>query len=230
LNSTVGYDFSITISWVDIHRDLASKFPDIQTLVPCIADALTVYIDRIIALLDDEKFQEAFLEKFEAPFHRYILVQIGEQTDKDTSEIDRNGKLALTLPTAGADWFRRNSSRIGIDLESVFLKTGKSVAASSAPTTSGKTGTSEWVDVDTSLSQKISVLSLPSLDSLGKPETLSKTLLPYYIIVEGSGHRLHIEGSHQPTIDLVHSYLHKNTRKNMNLTTQVFSLPPLRSC
>jgi hypothetical protein len=223
LNSVVGYDFSLVIPWVDIHRDLASSFPDISILVPSVGNALTAYLDRIIGLLDNETFQEAFLEKMSTPSYRDIVVRVGEQTNEDTSCFDKNGKLTVNLPRTGPEWYRRMSSRMGHDLEALFLA-GEAVS-SPAPaivTSTNKAAIADWVDVSSSTSQRVpAVTRLPLLNSLSKPESLFPSLLPYFVIVTNSGPNIHIQASHQPTIDLVHGYFQMHTRKNMNLTTQV---------
>ena len=222
LNSTVGYDFSIVVPWVDIHRDLASSFPDLSVLVPTISAALTTYINAIITLLDEQKFQDAFLEKMSAPAYRDIIVRIGEQINEDQTFFDKSGKLTLSLPQTGPDWYRRMSSRIGHDLGTVFLSSENSVQLElSHPQ---KVKSSDWVDIGLVPSQKASaIISLPSIRTLSKPETLFPTLLPYYLIVTSSGASIHVEGSHQPTLELVHSYFQMHTRKNMTLTTQVLT-------
>lgn len=219
LNSIVGYDFSLIVPWVDIHRDLASSFPDISILVPTISSALTSYLNAIIRLLDEQKFQDAFLEKMNSPVQRDIVVRIGEQTNQDETCFDKSGKLTVSFPQTGPQWYRQMSSRIGHDLEPVFLR-----SEAAAPVTHPqKPTTNDWVEVAAGPGQKApGVVSLPALRTLSKPETLFPTLLPYYLIVTNSGATIHIEGSHQQTIELIHSYFQMHTRKNMNLTTQVF--------
>jgi hypothetical protein len=223
LNSVVGYDFSLVIPWVDIHRDLASSFPDISILVPSVGNALTAYLNRIVTLLDDEKFQEAFLEKMSNLSNRNIVVLVGEQTNEDKSFFDKHGKLTFSLPRTGPQWFRQMSSRVGHDIEALFLTGGTTSSPAPAIVTSmQKVSIADWVDVPSSTSQRVpAVTSLPLLNTLSKPESLFSSLLPYFIVVTNSGASIHIQGSHQPTIDLVHGYFQMHTRKNMNLTTQV---------
>jgi hypothetical protein len=220
----VGYDFSLVIPWVDIHRDLASSFPDISVLVPSVATALTSYLNRLISLLENEQFQDTFLEKTSAPVYRDIVVRIGEQTTEDQSCFDKNGKLTLSLPQTGPDWYRRMSSRVGHDLEALFLRGDAPPAPVLAKP---KTAIADWVDIPSNSSPPLrnipTVTSLPSIHTLGKPESLFQSLVPYYIIVTNSGAHIHVQSSHQPTIELVCNYFRMHTRKNMNLSTQVLS-------
>ena len=218
LNEEVGYQFSLVVPWADIHRDLSSSFPDVSILVPSICSALTAYLNRIVGNLEIQEFQDAFLEKTSSVVIRDISVQIGEQNNEDRTEIDRNGKWILSLPQAGPEWYRTMLSRIGHDLENVFLdkKVAPSTLASVLPVASN-----DWIDLDSFGDPTNKIKSLPSLSTLSKPESLFASLMPYYIIVTNSGSRIHIEGSHQRTIDLIHQYFQMHTRKNMNLTTQV---------
>ena len=53
---------------------------------------------------------------------------------------------------------------------------------------------------------------LPSLESLGRPETLFPSQLPYTLIVSGMGDALMVQASHQPSLELLASYLDRYTR------------------
>jgi hypothetical protein len=58
----VGIDFSVSIAWIDMFRDLEKKFPDRATLVPSIVAIATVFIRRLESSLEeDEEFQDRFL-------------------------------------------------------------------------------------------------------------------------------------------------------------------------
>jgi hypothetical protein len=223
LNGEVGYDFSLVVPWSDIHRDLSPLFTDVNTLVPSVCNALTAYLNRIAQLLDNQAFQDAFLEKMSSYVSRDIYVRIGEQEDLDSSEFDRNEKYTLSLPHAGPHWYRTMATRVGHDLEDVFLDK-KPIAApgKSASTPITAIPSNDWVDLDVGVANIASkIRSLPTLSTLGKPESLFPSVLPYFVIVSSPGSHINIESSHQKTIDLIHSYFQLHTRKNMRLTTQV---------
>jgi hypothetical protein len=210
------------IPWEDIHRDLAPHFPDRSILVPTVAQVITAFLDRIIALLGDEKFQDVFLEKMSHVSSRHIAVRIGDQKSQEETCFDRDGKLALALPTAGPQVYRQMLPKVGNGVEAVFMNQGKQHATPTPKTTGGAQTTSiisEWVDVASAPEPKVT--SLPLLDVLSRPEILFSSILPYYVIVTHNSSGIQIEGSHQPTMDLVFGYFQKHTRKNMNLTTQV---------
>lgn len=224
LNSEVGYEFSLVVPWADIHRDLSSSFPDASVLVPSVSSALTAYLNRIVDLIDNQEFQDAFLEKTSSVVTRDINIRIGEDRNQASSEIDRNGKWILSLPQNGPQWYRTMTSRIGHDLEDVFLDRKKDKPAAAPIAAPSTAATGDWVDVVDPVTQITNkIKSLPSLSTLSKPESLFASVLPYYVIVTNSGASIHIESSHQRTIDLVHQYLQMHTRKNMNLTTQVLA-------
>jgi hypothetical protein len=223
LDSVVGYKFSFVFSWDDIYRDLASSFPDASVLVPSICDALTTYLNRVIALLDEEKFQDAFLEKTSRPACRDIYVTIGESGSAAASYFDKSDRWTIQMQKAGPTSYRQMSSSLAKGVEAFFLTGGTKPTPNAAmpgnlpkPKTAG-----DWVDVSSSTDNEVKVISLPAVSTLGKPESLFVSLVPYYVVVTTSGARIHIESSHQPTLELLHEYLSKHTRRNMNLTTQV---------
>jgi hypothetical protein len=223
LNDEVGYDFNLVVPWADIHRDLSPLFTDVNTLVPSVCSALIAYMNRIVKLLDDQTFQDAFLEKMSSYVSRDIYVRVGEQQDMDSSEFDRNERFTFSLPQSGPQWYRTMLPRVGHDLEDVFLDR-KPVAAPG-----GGNGVSvaaiapnDWVDLDVGVATITNkIRSLPTLYTLGKPESLFPSVLPYYVIASTSGAHINIESSHQKTIDLVHSYFQLHTRKNMRMANQV---------
>src|SRR5579862_3158111 len=219
LNSEVGYTFDISLAWSDIHRDLSPLFPDLSILVPSVVSAITIYIRRILGLLENDEFQEAFLDKMKGSTS--IMVRVGEQKREDRSSFDVHGRLLFTLPAEGAEWFRTMTARIGHDLEEVFLNPDK-----------GSEANIDWVDVPaTAVKPRThgdgipeatpAVASLPAMSTLSKPESLFPTLLPYFVIVSASGATIHIESAHQPTLTLLHTYLSTHVRKDLNTTTQV---------
>ena len=215
LNAEVGYDFDVSLAWVDIHRDLGSLFPDLAVLVPSVTGAISAYLQRLLVLLEADNFQEAFLEKMKGKTS--IIVRIGEGKTEDTSSFDMQGRLMLSLPIAAADWYRTMLGRVGHDLERLFLNPD---AVSEH--------TADWVDIPASKGRTISESmtagvpsALPAMSTLSKPETLFPTLLPYFVIITTSGANLHIESAHQPTLTLLHTYFSTHVRKDLNLTTQV---------
>lgn len=217
LIAEVGYDFDVSLAWVDIHRDLCPLFPDMAVLVPSVTGAITSYLQRLLVLLEGDEFQEAFLDKIKGSTS--IIVRIGEQKTEDKSCFDGHGRLMLSLPAAGPEWYRTMLGRIGHDLETVFLNPG----AVAEPTT-------DWVDVPATKARAFAeppvaetVAALPAMSTLSKPESLFPTLLPYFVVVTASGTNIHIESAHQPTLTLLHTYLSTHVRKNLTLSTQVNS-------
>jgi hypothetical protein len=75
-NKTVGYDFTVEVAWVDLWNDLQSKFPDRETFVPTITDAIVTFIQRTENLLEtSEGFGEIFIEKMER-LRKAIFIQV----------------------------------------------------------------------------------------------------------------------------------------------------------
>lgn len=65
------------------------------------------------------------------------------------------------------------------------------------------------------------ITSLPKIASLARPETLFQGLVPYQLIVRRTGGGIDIEGSHQPTLELIFEYFKRHSRKNLNDSRQV---------
>jgi hypothetical protein len=215
LNSEVGYTFTISLAWSDIHRDLSPFFPDLSIMVPSVVSAITIYLRRLLVLLQNDDFQEAFLDKMKGSTS--IIIRVGEQKSEDRSSFDIHGRLVFTLPAEGGKWFRGMTARIGHDLEEVFMNPDKSSEANV-----------DWVDVPATAAKvrmtgEAVAASLPPMSTLSKPESLFPTLLPYFVIISASGTTIHIESAHQPTLTLLHRYLSAHVRKDLNTTTQVLN-------
>ncbi|KAG8839446.1 hypothetical protein FRC18_010926 [Serendipita sp. 400] len=115
-----------------------------------------------------------------------------------------------------------NSSLIGEDIEQVFIKKPSATRGEATETIQD-----DFVDVAPvtrpSGAQRSTpkVLSLPSVDVLARPENLFSSILPYTLIVRHTSDGVEIEGSHQPTLQLIHDYFKKYARKNLNDTRQI---------
>jgi hypothetical protein len=141
-------------------------------------------------------------------------------------QLVRGELLTLFLPKGGASEYRSIGSRIGNDIEQVF--SGKAAPKpQSLPV--GETMHEDFVDIapvkETSKSST-RILSLPTLSTLPRPDNLFTTLLPYTLIVRRTGSGIDIEGSHQPTLELISEYFKRHARKNLNDTRQVCSPQP----
>ena len=133
----------------------------------------------------------------------------------------RGERLTLFLPKGGASEYRSINTRIGEDIQQAF--SGKE-ATKSRPAAVADTLQEDFVDVSpVKESQKAAtrVRSLPSLATLPRPDNLFTTLLPYTLIVRRTNSGIDIEGSHQPTLELISEYFKRHARKNLNDTRQV---------
>ena len=81
----------------------------------------------------------------------------------------------------------------------------------------------------TTLPTRSKTIALPSLDAMPRPELLMKGCTPYHIVVEAQKDRILVMGSHEPSLDLLHSYLKKWVRNDQHSVANVcenFFLPP----
>ncbi|CCA77757.1 hypothetical protein PIIN_02979 [Serendipita indica DSM 11827] len=220
LNETTGYDMTLEIAWIDIWRDLQPKFDDKATFVPTVTQAVALFLQPLDLLLTlpsaarpsphrvAEAFQEAFLTKMEGIRKPSLF---------------RGEMMTLFLPVEGPEGLRSISSSIGADIEKVFTGKAQNTTQSNKETTDDF----EVLPKSPTIKATSRVLSLPQLDTLPRPETLFASLLPYTIIVRRTGNGIDIEGSHQPTLELICEYFKKHARKNLNDTRQVlYSIDP----
>ena len=70
-------------------------------------------------------------------------------------------------------------------------------------------------------SQGHSSEGLPSLDALPRPERLFESQLPYHLIVKVLHNGIVVQSSHQPSLELLASYLIKYTKSMKNVSTKV---------
>ena len=69
--------------------------------------------------------------------------------------------------------------------------------------------------------------SLPNPNMLPRPEDLFPTLAPYYMIIEVKFDRMTIQGSHQPSLEVLAKYFLKHIRSTDNTRDKVGFPSPL---
>ncbi|PVF97456.1 hypothetical protein CPB86DRAFT_785757 [Serendipita vermifera] len=220
-NENIGYDFSVEIAWIDLWNDLQGKYTDKSAFVPSITDSVITFLKRLETLLDtSQDFQETFLEKIER-MRKAIFVKIH---DKSTPAIEvvRGELLTLFLPKNAAPDYRTISSQIGKDLEEAF----RDKRTVERPQNISEDLKDDFVDISPTptkptFKSSSRVSSLPQASSLARPENLFSTLVPYTLIVHKTGSGIDIEGTHQPTLELIHEYFKRHSRKNLNDTRQI---------
>ena len=62
---------------------------------------------------------------------------------------------------------------------------------------------------------------LPSISSLGKPEILFSSQIPYEMILQITHNGLNVQGSHQPSLQLMKDYFQKYARIDRNDSNMV---------
>ena len=71
---------------------------------------------------------------------------------------------------------------------------------------------------------QIQSMALPSLDMLPRPEILFASHTPYQILIKTIHSGIVVYGSHQPSLELLASYLGKNTKTMKNDTRKVSAI------
>jgi hypothetical protein len=181
---------------------------DHDVLVPNIADAITIFLHKLLVLLREN--QGEFYERFsyKTQNRRKIVakphpVKAGAVT---FTRITDQGVVELYLPRVRGG-YAPNSS-FGHDLEESL--DGLSFADPQANLAmAGEEDNEEYVDIGGTKTWAAKVV-FPDVSQLPRPENLLKQT-PLYLRLMESGNKFTLEG-HQPTVDLVYEYLKKHAR------------------
>lgn len=67
------------------------------------------------------------------------------------------------------------------------------------------------------------IQQLPNIDMLDRPAQLFKSIAPYFLTVDARTSPLLIQGSHQPSLELLAEYLKKWAKTNMGDSLKVYA-------
>lgn len=128
----------------------------------------------------------------------------------------------IVIPECSPPYDNDPYSTIGPDLWSLFDESSRNVEAVS------KGDENEWATVsmpsrDKHMANVASTVpsKLPSLSSLGKPENLFSTQIPYQMILQITHNGINVQGSHQPSLQLMKDYFQKYARIDRNDSNMV---------
>jgi len=138
------------------------------------------------------------------------------------------GVLTLEIPSRDLPMDSETDAGFDKDLDNLFSLPPSESSLTSAPVANDD----EWAEVipgyETRSTSQPAVVSpptvqatprsqaLPTVERLGRPAELFKSTTPYILTVNASTNPLVIHGSHQPSLELLASYLKKWAKANMN--------------
>jgi hypothetical protein len=221
LNELVGYLYAINIPWPLLRDGIPTITLDDETFVPTIARALSVFIDRITKLLNDDAngFTDKFIEKTEQK--RKIDVKVHPSAtgaSQAFTRIEFDGVITLFFPKERTGYGAR-ITEFGSDLEMALEGHSPADPAAKTKATGGSSATKsapadDFISVSVS-GNTITATSqeptpFPSLSEIPRPDNLI-TQPPYYLMLKASSGDLYLEG-HQPSVTLAYQYLTHHAR------------------
>ncbi|RMZ86777.1 hypothetical protein DV736_g5995, partial [Chaetothyriales sp. CBS 134916] len=237
LKDTIGYPVRFIIDWALLWNECEPNFADKSTFVPNVLSQLTSFCDALASQVNDESssWTEQLLEKIESVREIRVNVQValsgpdlakdssrqGQSTDNQTSAIrasDDQTFFILLIPSKPLV-SSTSSTQLLQDLDKIF---------STAPEPSKLEEDDEWASDSiqlqpiltpvasfstTSESAQPSIQSsVPVLSALPRPDLLFSRNTPYIIHLRYEGHRVVLQSTHQPSLNLIHDYFSKWSR------------------
>ncbi|KAF3929408.1 hypothetical protein ABW19_dt0208638 [Dactylella cylindrospora] len=248
LSDLLGTTVDIIVDWGLLWNVLSPQYPDPNTFIPSVEEATRVWAESLQERLDNSEFEEwtdQFLEKVKVGSG--IKLEIGVSEDgldrPETTWDDSQAKLSLLLPRGkGQVYLNALQAGYASDFEHLFNKksapsqtTTLPVAAKQVVEEDGwsvvpQTGAAHAPPAPAPVAmapqaQAAQPERLPSLATLGRPEILFETSTPYLIYVRKFGNKeLHIESSHQGSLNLICDYFQKWVRKDRNYNGNVIEI------
>ncbi|KAF3914339.1 hypothetical protein AA313_de0205956 [Arthrobotrys entomopaga] len=246
LKDVIGAPFNLIIDWGMVWTVLSPQYPDPNTFVPSLEDAVRVWAECLQERLESDALEDwidEFLEK--AKQSNGVAVEIGISDNKaDRPEAvwdDSIQRLRILFPKGMNEKVYRNTLQAGFsgDLEHLFNKKSALAPASVTKLPIGGAGGPSVVDDGWNVIPPTSGPAsgptptpapgvvrqvaptaperFPVLATLERPEILFSVQTPYLIYVRKYGEKeLHIEGSHHPSLTLICEYFQKWVRTDRN--------------
>lgn len=199
----------IYVVLVTLREEIPESVLDHEVLVPNVADAITIFVQKLIALLeaDPDDFVDHFLEKTQQKRLMVIHVHPQKTGAVPFTRFTEQGAIALYLPRVRGG-YAPNSS-FGHDIQEALHGVSFADPRASMDTATAEGG-EEFVDIGGTKTWAAKIV-FPEVSQIPRPETLLKQT-PLYLRLTENGNTFELEG-HQPTVDLVHDYLTRHARE-----------------
>ncbi|KAF2152206.1 hypothetical protein K461DRAFT_321256 [Myriangium duriaei CBS 260.36] len=214
LTELLGLPVLVDIDWQQLVPILLPKHKDVDTLVPNVSYAVTYYLDTLSEFVDDSE-KESWSDSLLAFANNYgrklvIRVQSAKGSVFKSSSNDSAGAIVVHIPED--DLHPSLSSDIHDSLRTLFDSPSSPLEHESfehvLPSSALATPACEIRP-----SKPSSIKSLPALDQLARPEDLFDSQPPYHMIITAESGRVIVQGSHQPSLQLISAYFKKWSRK-----------------
>ncbi|KDR80202.1 hypothetical protein GALMADRAFT_136727 [Galerina marginata CBS 339.88] len=230
LQKTLGHKIVPHVQWPVFYDALKGAYTDKATFVPAIIRVVTSFYDRLLARLEDEannEWTEKLLEELgKKPDSSWLLQIEASKGSRPQAALNVNlGVLTLEIPRRELPQDAETDSGFDKDFDDFFALPHSESSAASA-------NDDEWAEVipggETRSTAQPAVASLPivpaptrpralpTVERLERPAELFKSITPYILTVDATTRQLVIQGSHQPSLELLAAYLKKWAKTNMN--------------
>ncbi|KAF8814667.1 hypothetical protein BYT27DRAFT_7205618 [Phlegmacium glaucopus] len=219
LAKTLGHRLVPRVEWPLLYNSLKDRFSDKSTFVPTISQIVNTFYLKLISKLEDEansEWTEEFLGVLakSTPGSTYPLRIEASTNAGPRPRVSWKAELkSFYLEVPNSEPALRAILEAGFDQDLDNLLSG-----------SDSLNDDEWAEV-TELETRSTrhtpqgipraiVERLPKMDMLARPVDLFKTTTPSILIVDAHAQPLTIQCSHQPSLDLLASYLKKWGKTN----------------
>ncbi|KAH9478623.1 hypothetical protein JR316_0009080 [Psilocybe cubensis] len=230
LEKTLGHKIVPEVQWLQLYDALKGVYPDKAQFIPSIARVVNAFYGRLLARVDDDnnsEWTEELLEMLaKKPNSSWLLkLEISAGRCPKVNLKREFSAFTLEIPNAQLPLNAAVESMFDQDLDLLF---SSEVGISSSD---AAVNDDDWAKVnvrgETTLSSHASTLvpsgiavtpriqKLPNIDMLDRPAQLFKSTAPYFLTVDARTIPLVIQGSHQPSLELLAEYLKKWAKTNM---------------
>ncbi|MCJ1239859.1 hypothetical protein MMC14_007857 [Varicellaria rhodocarpa] len=220
LYNLIGVPVAITLETPVIWAELQRYFPNHATFIPSIVDTTKTWIKCLTVKLEDDthpdwtdRFLDEVKESGQALKVR-ILTQPGSQLG--TAWEKRTSSFVIFIPQSSPPYQDAAQTSFTTDLDKLFSPISSEKKETDVINAEGLSriyGASD-PPIQSGRALASHLKSLPALDTLHGPHVLFPQQTPYHITVRSSKTTINIQGSHQPSLELLANYLKKwiNTR------------------
>jgi len=224
LKQTLGHKIVPQVQWPLLYKALKEQYADKGTFVPTISRVAEAFYERFSARLENEattEWTDQLLGELAKKSNWILQIEPSNPNSIARPKItwkDASGAFYLEIPNSPLV-IANMLTGFDQDFDNLF-------SGAPSPALENDDGWAEVNVVETrvppsvSTSRSLPAVSiphkLPIVDALARPTELFKASTPYILMVDASALPLNIHGSHEPSLQLLASYLKKWAKTGSN--------------
>ncbi|KAJ7066526.1 hypothetical protein C8F01DRAFT_1248530 [Mycena amicta] len=229
LSKVLGHTIEPRIEWPVLWSALKDKFPDNTVFVPTIVRYTIAWYERLTARLEDEAcadWADQLLEALQDGRALSLTIEAAAEpkvTRPVTKWVAKFATFNLYVPKTEPVSQAKLESGLDKDFENLLNEDAKEddwAEVKVEAVSSRATATlppARVVPVSTAVVNNLpTVERMPVLDGLARPNQLFAATGPYILTVEERGATIFVQSSHEPSLELLSSYLKKWSKTNPN--------------